>query len=100
MRTGSAIFALVRKQSGPGGCGSQTIINSAADNMTLAAFLRAAGLSWIGAGPNRGPTPPADDFGAFVGRGRGIEGAAGVAAVWTRRRADSGIRMTARRKAR
>ena len=58
-----------------------TIINSAADNMTLAAFLRAAGLSWMARGQIETDTA-ADDFGAFVGRGRGIEGA-GVAAVWS-----------------
>ena len=57
-----------------------TIINSSADNMTLAAFLRGAGLSWMSRGEIE--TATADgDFGAFVGRGRGIEGAA-VAAVW------------------
>ena len=57
-----------------------TIINSAADNMTLAAFLRAAGLSWMSRGEIATNTANGD-FGAFIGRGRGIEGA-GVAAVW------------------
>ena len=57
-----------------------TIINSAADNMTLAAFLRTAGLSWMSRGEIDTNTANGD-FGAFVGRGRGIEGAA-VAAVW------------------
>ena len=57
-----------------------TIINSAADNMTLAAFLRAAGLSWAARGEIETDTA-ADDWGAFIGRGRGIEGA-GVAALW------------------
>ena len=57
-----------------------TVINSAADNMTLAAFLRAAGLSWMARGHIESNTAN-NDFGAFVGRGRGIEGA-GVAAVW------------------
>ena len=57
-----------------------TIINSSADNMTLAAFLRNAGLSWSARGEIE--TATADgDFGAFVGLSRGIEGAA-VAAVW------------------
>ena len=57
-----------------------TVINSAADNMTLASFLRTAGLSWSSRGSIE--TDTADgDFGAFVGRSRGIEGAA-VAAVW------------------
>ena len=57
-----------------------TIINSTADNMTLAAFLRMAGLSWM----SRGEIDTATlngDFGAFIGLGRGLEGA-GVAAVW------------------
>ena len=57
-----------------------SIINSSADNMTLAAFLRGAGLSWMSRGEI--DTNTADgDFAAFCGRGRGIEGAA-VAAVW------------------
>ena len=58
----------------------QTIINSTAENQTLAAFLRAAGLSWMSRGEIDTDTANGD-FGAFVGRGRGIEGA-GVAAVW------------------
>ena len=57
-----------------------TVINSAADNMTLAAFLRAAGLSWGSRGEIEDNTANGD-FGAFIGRTRGIEGA-GVAAVW------------------
>ena len=58
----------------------ESIINATADNMTLAAFLRGAGLSWMARGEIE--TNTADgDFGAFIGRGRGIEGA-GVAAVW------------------
>ena len=57
-----------------------TIINSAADNMTLAAFLRGAGLSWVARGEIETATANGD-FGAFVGRGRGIEGAA-VCPVW------------------
>ena len=57
-----------------------TVINSAADNMTLAAFLRTAGLSWSSRGNIETATDDGD-FGAFVGRSRGIEGAA-VAAVW------------------
>ena len=57
-----------------------TVINSAADNMTLAAFLRAAGLSWSSRGEIEAATADGDS-GAFVGRSRGIEGAA-VAAVW------------------
>ena len=57
-----------------------TIINSAADNMTLAAFLRMAGLSWASRGEIETATDDGD-WGAFVGLGRGIEGA-GVAALW------------------
>ena len=57
-----------------------TIINSAADNMTLGAFLRMAGLTWNARGEIE--TATADgDVAAFVGRGMGIDGA-GVAAVW------------------
>ena len=59
-----------------------TIINltTATNNQTLAAFLRLAGLSWMSRGEIDINTANGD-FGAFVGRGRGIEGA-GVAAVW------------------
>ena len=57
-----------------------TIINSTADNMTLAAFLRMAGLSWMARGEIEAATLN-NDFGAFIGRGMGIDGA-GVAAVW------------------
>ena len=57
-----------------------TIINATADNMTLAGFLRMAGLSWASRGEIETNTA-ADDWAAFIGRGRGIEGA-GVAALW------------------
>ena len=58
-----------------------TVANSAAENQTVAAFLREAGLSWMARGQI--DTNTADgDFAAFVGRGRGIEGAA-VAAIWS-----------------
>ena len=57
-----------------------TIINATADNMTLSAFLRAAGLSWAARGEIETNTA-ADDWAAFIGRGRGIKGA-GVAALW------------------
>ena len=57
-----------------------TIANSAVDNQTLAAFLRAAGLSWTSRGDVESATTNGK-FGAFVGLGRGIEGAA-VAPVW------------------
>ncbi len=57
-----------------------TVFNAAAENQTLAQFLRLAGLSWRVRGEIETDTA-AGDFGAFVGRARGIEGA-GVAAVW------------------
>ena len=57
-----------------------TVINSAADNMTLAAFLRAAGLSWTSRGELETATGNGK-YGAFIGRGRGLAGA-GVAAMW------------------
>ena len=47
---------------------------------TLAAFLRDAGLSWTIRGDIEDATGN-DDFGAFVGRKKGIDGA-GVAAIW------------------
>ena len=57
-----------------------TIINSAADNMTLAAFLRTAGLMWSARGEIENATANGD-FACFIGRRMGIEGAA-VAPVW------------------
>ena len=48
---------------------------------TLAQFLREAGLSWTIRGSIENGTAN-DDFGAFVGRGRGIEGA-GVCPIWS-----------------
>ena len=57
-----------------------TVINSAAENQTLAAFLRMAGLSWTARGEIETATDDGD-IAAFVGRGMGIDGA-GVAAVW------------------
>ena len=57
-----------------------TIAAAAADTKTIASFLRENGLSWGIRGEIE--TATADgDFGAFIGRGRGIRGAA-VAAVW------------------
>ena len=57
-----------------------TIHNSAASNETVAQFLARSGLSWrtregIDTNTANG------DFGAYIGRQRGIQGA-GVAAVW------------------
>ncbi len=57
-----------------------TIINSTADNQTLGAFLRMAGLMWSARGEMETDTANGD-FGAFIGRGMGLDGA-GVAAVW------------------
>ena len=57
-----------------------TIINSVADNQTLGAFLRMAGLTWAARGEIETATDDGD-IAAFVGRGMGIDGA-GVAAVW------------------
>ena len=56
------------------------IHNSAADNQTIAQFLMASGLSWTTRGGIDANTANGD-FGAYVGLGRGIEGA-GIAAVW------------------
>ena len=57
-----------------------SIHNSAADNQTIAQFMMASGLSWMARGGIDTNTANGD-FGAYVGRGRGIEGA-GIAAVW------------------
>ena len=57
-----------------------TVINSAADNMSMAQFLQASGFTWetrdgIDANTGNGK------FGGFMGRSRGLAGA-GVAPVW------------------
>ena len=57
-----------------------TIANSAAENQTVAGFLRAAGLSWTTRGEIEAATGNGK-FGAFVGLQNGIEGA-GISAVW------------------
>ena len=57
-----------------------TVINSTSTVTTLAKFLRDAGLSWSARGQIQDATGN-DNFGAFVGRRMGIDGA-GVAAVW------------------
>ena len=57
-----------------------TVINATADNMTLAAFLRTAGLSWSSRGDIEEATTNGK-FGAFIGRARGLPGA-GVIPVW------------------
>ena len=57
-----------------------TVINAAAENQTLAQFLRASGLSWTVRGDIDDATA-ADDFGGFIGRGRGLMGAS-AAPVW------------------
>ena len=61
-----------------------TVINSTSTVTTMAKFLRDAGLSWAARGSIEDATSN-NDFGAFVGRRMGIDGA-GVAAVW-----DAGI---------
>ena len=57
-----------------------TVANSSAENQTIAQFLMASGMAWGVRGDISGVTA-ANAFGAFVGRGRGIDGA-GVAPVW------------------
>ena len=57
-----------------------TITNAAAENQTVAQFLRAAGLSYTSRGEIETATT-SGKFGGFVGLGRGMEGA-GVAAMW------------------
>ncbi len=57
-----------------------TIIHSTGTVTTLAKYLRDAGLSWSARGSIEDATAN-DDFAAFVGRRKGIDGA-GVAAVW------------------
>ena len=53
---------------------------AAVDNMTIAQFLSASGISWTTRGAIDTATSNGD-FGAYIGLGVGIEGAA-VAAVW------------------
>ena len=57
-----------------------TVINSTASNETLGEFLRRAGVNWTVRGDIETATAN-NDFGAFVGLARGIDGA-GIAAVW------------------
>ena len=57
-----------------------TIIHSTGTVTTMAKFLRDAGLSWAARGEIEDNTAN-NDFGAFVGRKMGLNGA-GVAAVW------------------
>ena len=57
-----------------------TIANAAAENQTVASFLREAGLSWSVRADLADATTNGK-FGAFIGRSRGLSGA-GVAAVW------------------
>ena len=59
---------------------SGTIHNSAASNQTIAQFLAASGINWVTKGDVEANSADGD-FGAFVGLGRGIDGA-GIAAVW------------------
>ena len=60
---------------------SHTLANSgAAVDTTIAEFLRRFGLDWLTRGEIETNTENGD-FGAFIGLGRGLEGA-GVAALW------------------
>ena len=59
-----------------------TVHAAAVDNQTVAAFLRANGVSWTVRGGINTDTDN-DDFGAFIGLARGVEGAA-VAPIWNR----------------
>lgn len=56
-------------------------IASATENQTLAQFMMASGLSW-GVRGNIETATTNNKFGAFVGRGRGIQGA-GIVAMWS-----------------
>ena len=56
------------------------IASAAADTKTIAQFLRENGLMWMTRGELETATA-ANDFGAYIAGGRGIEGAA-VAAIW------------------
>lgn len=56
------------------------VINSAAENQTLGQFLAASGLSWMTRAGIESNSANGD-FGGYIGRARGIEGA-GVAPVW------------------
>lgn len=57
-----------------------TVANSSAENQTVAQFLRESGLMWTVRGSIEDATANGD-WGAFVGRQRGI-GGAGIAAIW------------------
>jgi len=59
---------------------SENITGASGQPMSIAKYLMDAGLSWMTRGDIE-TTTAADDFAAFVGRARGIAGAA-VAAVW------------------
>ena len=59
-----------------------TVHAAAVDNQTVAAFLRANGVNWTVRGGIEANTAN-DDFGAFVGLARGVDGAA-VAPIWNR----------------
>ena len=57
-----------------------TIHAATVDNQTIAQFLMASGMAWSTRGGIETDTAN-DDFGGYLGLGRGIEGA-GIAAVW------------------
>lgn len=58
-----------------------TLINSTVDSETLAQFLQRSGLSWS-VRADIDTATASGDFGAYIGRARGIMGAA-VAAIWS-----------------
>ena len=57
-----------------------TIHAATVDNQTIAQFLMASGVNWSARGDIDTATANGD-FGAYIGLGRGIDGA-GIAAVW------------------
>lgn len=59
-----------------------TIANAAAENQTLAGYMRTAGLSWSGRGQIEDAATTNGKFAALVGLGKGIGGAA-ACPVWS-----------------
>ena len=58
-----------------------TIVASGVSNQTVAAFLRESGVTWTVREGLEATSTANNTFGAYIGRGRGIDGA-GVAAIW------------------
>ena len=59
-----------------------TVHNSAVDNETVAAFLRANGVTWT-TREGIDTATSNNDFGAYIGLARGVDGA-GVAPIWNK----------------